>query len=205
MAPLFFLLCGCLLMTLVIGERAPHVLSTDVPDVALWCDKELGTPTRTTGECICKYDCDGPGCTRSQGFKFFGWKDGMRGAKCLPAVVKTEAEKENARTSRRLENERITRARKSATMNDPSLEEEATSQPVGHLESLGQRWRELVEDLEWPNLVVAVVVSALFGTVLVAMVVMNLKGVREDMQAPRKQDAAISDSVPPKKAGKKDD
>lgn len=213
MAALFLSAILCLLLNLVIADRAPDVQSPDVPEMKLWCgDKKLGTPTRTTGECMCKYDCDGPGCTRSQGFKFFSWKDGLKGARCLPPVIKTEAEKETARGNQRLEKERIARERTLATMNDPASEGESHSQPLGNLESLAQRWRELLEDLEFilPNLVVAVIISALFGTVLVAMVVMNLSGVREDMKGPKKKDGTsptspLDNAAPPSKASKKDD
>ena len=39
-----------------------------------WCDPLQGTPTRTTGECICKKDCIGPGCQRAQGFIWFAYE-----------------------------------------------------------------------------------------------------------------------------------
>ena len=39
--------------------------SKDFP--AGWCDTQHGTPTRTTGECMCKTACEGSGCRREQG------------------------------------------------------------------------------------------------------------------------------------------
>lgn len=38
-----------------------------------WCDPLQGTPTRTTGECVCKKDCVGAGCQRAQGFVWFAY------------------------------------------------------------------------------------------------------------------------------------
>lgn len=52
------------------GMRAPDVAPV-LPDG--WCDSKYGTPTRTTGECICKpfAICEGPHCVNEQGFIFY--------------------------------------------------------------------------------------------------------------------------------------
>eukprot|EP00629_Pelagomonadales_sp_RCC1024_P012901 CAMPEP_0119285348 /NCGR_PEP_ID=MMETSP1329-20130426/32022_1 /TAXON_ID=114041 /ORGANISM="Genus nov. species nov., Strain RCC1024" /LENGTH=180 /DNA_ID=CAMNT_0007286059 /DNA_START=98 /DNA_END=637 /DNA_ORIENTATION=+ len=39
-----------------------------------WCDTNWGTPTRTTGECMCKQACDGPKCERAQGFVWYAYE-----------------------------------------------------------------------------------------------------------------------------------
>ena len=51
-----------------VAHSAPDV-APDLPDG--WCDRIFGAPTRTTGECICKVDCEGPRCVREQGFVFY--------------------------------------------------------------------------------------------------------------------------------------
>ena len=45
--------------------------SKDYP--AGWCDTRYGTPTRTTGECMCKTACEGSGCRREQGFIWYSY------------------------------------------------------------------------------------------------------------------------------------
>ena len=45
--------------------------SKDFP--AGWCDTQHGTPTRTTGECMCKTACEGSGCRREQGFIWYSY------------------------------------------------------------------------------------------------------------------------------------
>lgn len=39
-----------------------------------WCDERHGTPTRTTGECMCKGACAGAGCRREQGFVWYAYE-----------------------------------------------------------------------------------------------------------------------------------
>lgn len=51
-----------------------------------WCDKRYGTPTKTTGECICKAACEG-GCILQQGLSFYAYSDCPK-CKCLPPVEK---------------------------------------------------------------------------------------------------------------------
>ena len=53
------------------GMRAPDVAPV-LPDG--WCDSKYGTPTRTTGECICSAvnrKCRGSNCIDEQGFSFY--------------------------------------------------------------------------------------------------------------------------------------
>jgi len=38
-----------------------------------WCDPHQGTVTRTTGECVCKNECEGLGCQRAQGIIWFAY------------------------------------------------------------------------------------------------------------------------------------
>lgn len=190
------------------AHRAPDVQDPNIPDASVWCgDKQLGTPTKTTGECICKYLCEGR-CTRSQGFNFYDWKDGVSGAaKCLPPVVKTEAEKEDLRNARRLENERITRERTLATMNDPGTDSGEGHLEMGQLQFLWLRVTELMEDAEFmlPNIVVAVVVSACFGSVLLCMVIMNMQSVGEELKGGSAASNSASVNKTPAAANKKDD
>ena len=40
-----------------------------------WCDRRFGTPTATTGECMCRARCAGPGCQAAQGFIWFKYDD----------------------------------------------------------------------------------------------------------------------------------
>lgn len=39
-----------------------------------WCLPEVGTPTRSTGECMCRHACDGRGCEAAQGFIWYSYK-----------------------------------------------------------------------------------------------------------------------------------
>ena len=59
-------------LVLVSASRAPDVAPL-LPEG--WCNLKYGTPTRTTGECICKRECKGRKCVRSQGFIFYAYKD----------------------------------------------------------------------------------------------------------------------------------
>lgn len=38
-----------------------------------WCDPQWGTPTRTTGECMCRSRCEGSGCESAQGFIWYAY------------------------------------------------------------------------------------------------------------------------------------
>ena len=161
-----------------IEARAPDVLPSEVPEASLWCgDRSLGSPTRTTGECICKYACEGPKCVHSQGFRFFTWRDGMEGqAKCvLPAAVSDEERAALAEMRRQRVVEET--ARRTAARS-PSEDVSTTQQPTSELEA--RSWADLVDDLGgFVNVAVAVIVSILFGSVLLALVVLNGYGVRE--------------------------
>lgn len=48
-----------------------------------WCDKRYGTPTRTTGECICKASCEGPECVNQSGLSFYSYVK-CPTCKCMP-------------------------------------------------------------------------------------------------------------------------
>lgn len=56
-----------------------------------WCDKRYGTPTRTTGECICKSLCDGAGCVNQHGLSFYSYKNCPTCA-CLPPTKEKRVE-----------------------------------------------------------------------------------------------------------------
>lgn len=57
-----------------------------------WC-RGSGSPTRTTGECICRQACAGPGCKREQGLSWY--TQSCATCKCVarndPAVAKQKA------------------------------------------------------------------------------------------------------------------
>ena len=40
-----------------------------------WCSNEYGSPTRSTGECICKRFCIGRACRREHGLAFYKYSD----------------------------------------------------------------------------------------------------------------------------------
>lgn len=60
-------------MALIAMAWAGHApdQTPDYPDG--WCDLRYGTPTRTTGECMCKYRCEGGDCESSQGFIWYSY------------------------------------------------------------------------------------------------------------------------------------
>ena len=62
------------LLILIKQAFSGSVSVSTASDPAGWCDPLQGTPTRTTGECICKKDCIGPGCQRAQGFIWFAYE-----------------------------------------------------------------------------------------------------------------------------------
>lgn len=59
-----------------------------------WCDLLQGTPTRTTGECICKKDCIGSGCQRAQGFIWFAYET-CPTCKCTGVAISNNGVKES--------------------------------------------------------------------------------------------------------------
>jgi len=68
------------LLLLLLLVEPPTSFSGFAPDVAPdlpegWCNLVYGTPTRTTGECICKQECEGKGCHRQQGFIFYSYSE----------------------------------------------------------------------------------------------------------------------------------
>ena len=76
-------LSRCLLMAAVaVAMRAPDV-APDLPDG--WCVG--GTPTATTGECMCRSTCEGPRCRNEQGFVWYAYKE-CPSCKCVAAAPK---------------------------------------------------------------------------------------------------------------------
>ena len=64
-------LVGLLAQQCAAGAAPAADASKDFP--AGWCDAAHGTPTRTTGECMCKTACEGSGCRREQGFIWYSY------------------------------------------------------------------------------------------------------------------------------------
>lgn len=64
-------LVGLLAQQCAAGAAPAADASKDFP--AGWCDTNHGTPTRTTGECMCKTACEGSGCRREQGFIWYSY------------------------------------------------------------------------------------------------------------------------------------
>ena len=64
-------LVGLLAQRCAAGAAPAADASKDFP--AGWCDTQHGTPTRTTGECMCKTACEGNGCRREQGFIWYSY------------------------------------------------------------------------------------------------------------------------------------
>lgn len=64
----------------IYGSRAPDI-PPNLPDG--WCNTQYGTPTRSTGECICKYSCLGNGCQRGQGLIWYEYKS-CPSCQCIP-------------------------------------------------------------------------------------------------------------------------
>ena len=64
-------LVGLLAQRCAAGAAPAADASKDFP--AGWCDTQHGTPTRTTGECMCKTACEGSGCRREQGFIWYSY------------------------------------------------------------------------------------------------------------------------------------
>ena len=76
------IICFILCIRFSNGNSASDVdISATFPED--WCDKRYGTPTRTTGECICKTLCEGAGCVNQHGLSFYSFKN-CPTCKCLP-------------------------------------------------------------------------------------------------------------------------
>jgi hypothetical protein len=74
-----FILLACCTF-LVNSGHAPDV-SPQLPDG--WCNIKYGTPTRSTGECICKKACKGNGCRREQGIIWYEYNK-CPSCECIP-------------------------------------------------------------------------------------------------------------------------
>jgi hypothetical protein len=68
---LFLSFLFILYIQIISSHRAPEK-SPDLPDG--WCDTRYGTPTRSTGECICKQKCIGKGCRHEQGIIWYEYR-----------------------------------------------------------------------------------------------------------------------------------
>lgn len=49
-----------------------------------WCAEKEGTLTRSTGECMCRYGCEGRGCQSGQGMIWYAFKECKSGCRCTP-------------------------------------------------------------------------------------------------------------------------
>lgn len=174
------------LLTLIVvisASRAPEVQSPEIPETKHWCpDPRLGSPTRTTGECICKFDCEGPKCIRSQGYRFYDWRAGVaKTAKCtLPSSI-SDAERDDEAVRRAEEKARFARTRQESMINAEQAQQVADNRRA-ELESLGEiTWTEWFEDLNWTNVAVAGIATLCFGSVLAGMVFFNLQSARDSL------------------------
>ena len=77
-------LVGLLAQQCAAGAAPAADASKDFP--AGWCDTNHGTPTRTTGECMCKTACEGSGCRREQGFIWYSYAS-CPSCKCVAVCV----------------------------------------------------------------------------------------------------------------------
>lgn len=78
---IFLLILAILSLNASFAFRAPDE-APDLPDG--WCDTRYGSPTRTTGECMClSGNCEGAGCERGQGFVWYMYKK-CPTCKCVP-------------------------------------------------------------------------------------------------------------------------
>lgn len=167
-----------LALVVISANRAPDVQSPEIPEAKHWCsDPKLGNPTRTTGECICKFECEGPKCIRSQGYKFYDWRAGVaKTARCTQKSSNAERDEERAQERARFEKTR------QDSMKNAEQAQQAADHRRAELESLGQTtWSEWVEDLNWTNLVVAGIATLCFGSVLAGMVFFNLQSARDSL------------------------
>ena len=169
------------LTTVVQSSRAPETLSAEVPDVKLWCpDAKLGNPTRSTGECICKYGCEGKNCVRMQGFNFYTWKDGVAGlARCVPPKTMSDAQVEQQAAIRRAEKERLTQEQAESRSRADQAQAAFDLRESVLAQGKAATWEEWLEDLDWSKITVAVVVSLCFGSVLLGMVFVGMVDVRD--------------------------
>lgn len=60
-----------LYISLYLSSRAPDK-APNLPDG--WCNLKYGSPTKSTGECICKYRCVGSGCKNEHGLNWYEYK-----------------------------------------------------------------------------------------------------------------------------------
>lgn len=63
------------------GGYAPRVAPQLPKD---WCAEMEGSKTMSTGECMCRYKCEGKQCQSGQGMIWYAYKDCPTGCKCLP-------------------------------------------------------------------------------------------------------------------------
>ena len=84
-------LVGLLAQQCAAGAAPAADASKDFP--AGWCDTNHGTPTRTTGECMCKTACEGSGCRREQGFIWYSYAS-CPSCKCVGGTDAGAAEPE---------------------------------------------------------------------------------------------------------------
>lgn len=85
---LFFSIIALFFVTNTVSAfRAPEE-APDLPEG--WCNLAFGSPTRTTGECICKFECEGKGCKRDQGYIWYAYESCPT---CQCVAPKTTGEK----------------------------------------------------------------------------------------------------------------
>ena len=148
-----------------------------------WCDKRFGSPTRTTGECMCKYECEGSGCQRGQGFIWYAY------ATCKHCKCVAKREEDDAPSSSSSEDD--------YGDDDPYGGEEYVpyEEPVVDDEepSLGERLFEFVDE-NGDKLFAGLFTIVLMCILVPALILTTASGHKADAKpAPKKADDATAD------------
>ena len=170
-------LVGLLAQQCAAGAAPAADASKDFP--AGWCDTQHGTPTRTTGECMCKTACEGSGCRREQGFIWYSYAS-CPSCKCVAGTDE------------------------GAAVEEEDEDEPPPPDPVPDDEpSLGERIYELVDDhgeKVLALLFVALVLAFVVPAVLLKPVGKVEKAPPPAMKAPAKAAPAKTAPAKPAKA-----
>ena len=167
----------CLLLLLLLFAQSLALQNSALPDG--WCDKRYGSPTRTTGECICKYACEGFGCQSSQGFIWYAYSS-------CPQCKCTEKGTNDAKSGRK--EPILPAARHSSHLIEPedTLRDEK--------EEISTIWDYLEDNL---NVIVAVFASLVMLFIVIIMITFQMSKTEEQgstiIQKNLKQDNSKTD------------